>query len=224
MLEGIPVFKGLKARIINQLIYTNEPVAYAEGTTIIKSFDPCNSMMLLECGELEVYTEFDSHEFVLEKLHPGTVINFREYMIQDVMHVNIRALKHCRILHITEASMKTVLQDEEELEKNMFLCQSRLFAQDKLFPLDYVQKIPRMLRDPRFTEGELTGILRRRNILKNVVFRKILGIRKLLAKPSLSRILEGFKDEDGGFDKEAARAKIHSLYGDAHINAPEHDD
>jgi len=130
------------------------------------------------------------------------------------MHVNIRAVKSCRILHITEASMKTVLQDEEELEKNMFLCQSRLFSQDKLFPLDYVQKIPRMLRDPRFTEGELTGFLRRRNILKNVVFRRILAIRKLLAKPSLSTILEDYKDKDGHFDKEAARAKIHCLYGD----------
>jgi CRP-like cAMP-binding protein len=81
MLEAIPVFKGLKSRIINHLIYSNEPVAYPEGSTILKSFDQCNSIMLLECGELEVYTEFDSHEFVLEKLHPGTVINYREYMI-----------------------------------------------------------------------------------------------------------------------------------------------
>ena len=71
-----------------------------------------------------------------------------------------------------------------------------------------------MLRDPQYTESELDGILRRRNILKNVVFRRILQIRKILAKPSLSKILEDFKDEDGNFDKDQARQRIQALYGD----------
>lgn len=69
--------------------------------------------MLLEHGELEVYTYFDSNEFVLERLFPGSIINFREYMIQDLMHVNIRVSKPCRIMQITEANIKTVVQDEE---------------------------------------------------------------------------------------------------------------
>lgn len=161
--------------------------------------------MLLEHGELEVYTSFDSNEFVLERLHPGSIINFREYMIQDIMHVNIRASKPSRIMFITEPKLKIVMQEEENLEKNIFLFASRLFAKEKLFPLDYIQRIPRMLRDPKYTESELDGILRRRNILKNVVFRRILQIRKLLAKPNLSKILESFKDENGNFDKDQAR-------------------
>lgn len=53
----------------------------------------------------------------------------------------------------------------------------------------------------------------RRNILKNVVFRRILEIRAIMAKPKLSTILKLFAEEDSEAGKDKIIRKLHKIYG-----------
>lgn len=49
----------------------------------------------------------------------------------------------------------------------------------------------------------------RRNILKNVVFRRIIEIRAIMAKPKLDAILKLFDAEDSEAGKEKIIRKLH---------------
>ena len=42
-------------------------------------------------GCLEVYTEFEGNDFVLEKLKPGSILNYRSILTDDRMQVKVRS-------------------------------------------------------------------------------------------------------------------------------------
>ena len=52
----------------------------------------------------------------------------------------------------------------------------------------------------------------RRNILKQVVFRRLIEVRELKRKPKLSDLLRMFKDDDDETNKEKLIAYIKKLY------------
>lgn len=65
--------------------------------------------MLLQYGELDVYTEFEGNSFKIDTLYQGSVINHRQFIMSDVMELRIKAKTHCMVLKITR-------KDYEELE------------------------------------------------------------------------------------------------------------
>jgi hypothetical protein len=54
--------------------------------------------MLIEYGVVEVYTEMDANEFVIEYLHAGSVINPRVFLMDDWIHCNMRCFEGCKIM------------------------------------------------------------------------------------------------------------------------------
>jgi len=40
---------------------------------------------------LEVYTEFEGNEFILEILNPGSILNYRNVFTDDKMEVEVRS-------------------------------------------------------------------------------------------------------------------------------------
>lgn len=49
---------------------------------------------------MEVSTEFEGNHFVLDKLGPGTAINYRSFFIKDQMYVDMKALTEVKILKL----------------------------------------------------------------------------------------------------------------------------
>ena len=48
-------------------------------------------MIFVVNGVLEVYTEFEGNEFVIEKLKPGSILNYRNIFTDDKMKVKVRS-------------------------------------------------------------------------------------------------------------------------------------
>jgi hypothetical protein len=67
--------------------------------------------------------------------------------------------------------------------------------------------------DRRISKKEHKNMMRRRDILKNIVFRKILEVRKERNKPKFMQIIEENRDENGVFDVEEVYQRIYDLYG-----------
>mmetsp|Transcript_19123 Transcript_19123/g.13717 ORF Transcript_19123/g.13717 Transcript_19123/m.13717 type:complete len:83 (+) Transcript_19123:2169-2417(+) len=74
------------------------PVNYESGTVVLEQDSNADSLIFIEDGILEVYITLEGHEFILEKLHRGSVINFRAFFMQDTMYVNIRCQKYTKLL------------------------------------------------------------------------------------------------------------------------------
>lgn len=46
-----------------------------------------DSIYFIEEGKVEVSTEFEGFNFVIDVLHPGTAINYRSVFLRDNMYV-----------------------------------------------------------------------------------------------------------------------------------------
>jgi CRP-like cAMP-binding protein len=75
----------------NFCIYNLKQNYYEQGTVILKTFESIESMMIIMHGELEIYTEFEGNDFILERLSKGSIINHRQFLMGDISQVNIRA-------------------------------------------------------------------------------------------------------------------------------------
>lgn len=81
--------------IFHDLIHKLGPIAYERGQVILKEFSNANSLLFVEYGVVEVYTFFEGNEFIIDRLHSGSVINYRSFFMEDLMYVNLRCKENC---------------------------------------------------------------------------------------------------------------------------------
>jgi CRP-like cAMP-binding protein len=58
---------------------------YDKGEIILREGDPIDQMIFVVNGCLEVYQEYEGNEFVIEKLKPGSILNYLNIFTDDVM-------------------------------------------------------------------------------------------------------------------------------------------
>ena len=57
-----------------------------------------DSIYFVEQGTVEVTSEFEANEFIIDKLGPGSAINYRAVFLKDQMYVNMTAATEVKIL------------------------------------------------------------------------------------------------------------------------------
>ena len=84
MLKKIDFLReGINPLIINELIYTTPCVQYEAGSLIFKPGDPMNTIQMIEEGVVEIFIYFEGTKFIIERLFPGSVINYRNLFLDD---------------------------------------------------------------------------------------------------------------------------------------------
>jgi CRP-like cAMP-binding protein len=84
MLRKIEFLKdGISPHILNKLIYTIPSKQYDPGQLIFKPGDIMNTIQMVEEGLVEIYIYFEGVRFVIERLYPGSVINYRNLFLDD---------------------------------------------------------------------------------------------------------------------------------------------
>ena len=68
------------------------------GETVLEIEDEIDSIYFVEEGIVNVVTEFENNEFLLDKLGPGSAINYRAFFLKDQMYVNMEAATEVKIL------------------------------------------------------------------------------------------------------------------------------
>ena len=104
----------------------------------MKEYSNANSLMFVESGMIEVFTEFEGNEFLIEKLYPGSVINFRAFFMEDLNYVNMRAVKFTRILELTHDIMEKIKTENQTFNKKVTLYQNKILKIGTKYPLDYI--------------------------------------------------------------------------------------
>lgn len=123
-------------------------------------------MYIIEYGELEVFTECEGNEFIIERLPTGSVLNWRSIFTADNMVVNIRASKPSYLISFHEDLFQNLHKVDAKAQKNMQFYENELLKAGKTYPLDYIVC--------RFNEHKYEKyMIDRRTILKNIVMLKI---------------------------------------------------
>jgi len=94
-----------------------------------------------------VYTEFEGNEFVIDLLHPGSIINLRAFLMEDLMFVNIRCRKDAIVLEMDFALINELNFEDDVLNRAILQYTGLLINKNKRYPLDYMISIPPILLD-----------------------------------------------------------------------------
>jgi CRP-like cAMP-binding protein len=61
-----------------------------KGTELQKAGADADELYFLQSGIIEVYTEFEKKEFVIERLFKGSIVNYRTFFMEERGAVNLR--------------------------------------------------------------------------------------------------------------------------------------
>ena len=76
-------------------------------------------------------------EFVLERLTHGSIINTRNFLVEDIMQVNIRSLTPCKIYTLTNSRMQKIVINDPVLEEKVSKLQYHILYHSKTNHLDF---------------------------------------------------------------------------------------
>jgi len=73
-----------------------------------------DSIYFIEEGEVQVTTEFESNEFILDTLGPGSAINHRAIFLKDQMYVNLQAMTEVKILFLKLTTLNELVDKHDQ--------------------------------------------------------------------------------------------------------------
>ena len=89
-------------------------------------------------GTVEYVTEVDGNEFVMKNLEAGSVINQRNFVVDDVMYINIRCKTNVKVLILETEAINEVRSMFPDLARILNIRWSALNRHINKYPLDYI--------------------------------------------------------------------------------------
>ena len=86
----------------HETIYKFKKRNFKPGEIIIKAGTSLQSIFIVEFGSVEAVTECDGHEFIVDWLQRGTLINSRSFHTEECLEVTIRAREYCQLLELDQ--------------------------------------------------------------------------------------------------------------------------
>ena len=92
--------------ILLDIVFNLKILTFRKEDHVMEVKDNIDSIYFIEEGIIDVVTYFEMNEFVIDRLGPGSVINYRAFFLLDQMYVNLKALTEVKILALP---LKTLL-------------------------------------------------------------------------------------------------------------------
>ena len=127
-------------------MYSLEVKKFNRGDILQKPGDNASVLYFIQDGVIEILTETEGgHEFVLEKLFRGSIINYRTFFMEDSGKVFYRFGRNTICSQIDFKTMINVMSRHKDLLKVFKRFKNKTTSLQKTFPLDYIMTIPKHL-------------------------------------------------------------------------------
>ena len=100
-------------------------------------------------GQLEVYTEFEGNEFILDKLYSGSILNAKTFIIEDKMRVSVRSSSSTSsyVLKLGLKLLDDLMFSDENVKNSIKQFYNYILSKEKSYPLDYIAATPYSMLD-----------------------------------------------------------------------------
>lgn len=210
-MKKIEFFNNISEAAFVETIHSFKKSTYKAGHILFKQDQNADFMTIVYEGVVEFYTHFEGSEFVLERLYPGSLYNFRTFFMEDMMYVNARCQTNVALLEISKGTIERIMNSHDDFKRKMLSYQNQILKFEKTYPLDYLVAVPKEFQKDKIYSEQA---LKRDNAFKNAIMRRVIEIRVEKQKPKLSDLLKMFegKDLSNPKEKEALKKKIYDLY------------
>jgi hypothetical protein len=207
-LQKIDYFQDIGDDALHDIVYSLQTAQFSQGDVLQEPGANATTLFFLQDGVIEISTKIENeHEFVLEKLFRGSVINYRTFFMEDSGKVFYRFGRKSICSTLDLGTINDILLKHRELKNKFLKYKQKTILSQKTFPLDYIMKLPGHLRDPSVDLEARARAFRLENILKNIVVQRLTDIRELKAKPSLKDMINDYLKRKADKD-ERARVRI----------------
>ena len=103
---------------------------YFEEESIILREGSNPELLIIVSGEVEIYTCVEGTDFVIERLGPGSVINYRALFFNEPMRFNVRCKRACSVYIIGEDFIDCLAEDSNSFLKKIFKFLNALLDND----------------------------------------------------------------------------------------------
>ena len=127
-MSKIPYFgpSYLNKHLFHKLLYSLEEKYYPIGHILLKEQDNTETLFIVAHGALEVYSEFEGNDFIIETLNEGSILNFRVLFTDDLMSVNIRCKKGTHLLQFPLHVLNEIRGDDKNFDKRLRVYENNL--------------------------------------------------------------------------------------------------
>jgi len=75
MLKRVEYLRDVAEEILYEIMFSLAPRQFEKDSIVLQEDANAGSVQFLEQGVIEVFTQFEQNDFILEKLYKGSVIN-----------------------------------------------------------------------------------------------------------------------------------------------------
>lgn len=147
-MQSVPYLSNLEEECMYDIIYSLETQKKSKGEILQRRGDDADELYFLQSGIIEVYTQFENKEFVLERLFRGSIINYRTFFMEErgVCGLRFAAPSILKALH--KVRMNQICEKyPKSLGKTFNQYKFKISKEGKAIPLDYVMVLPSRITD-----------------------------------------------------------------------------
>ena len=125
------------------IIYSLKTQKRVKGEVLQRRGDDADELYFLQSGIIEVYTEFEEKEFVIERLFRGSIINYRTFFMEENGICNLRFAANSILKALHKDRMDEICRKYPRmLGKTFGQYKLKIIKESKSIPLDYVMVLP----------------------------------------------------------------------------------
>lgn len=100
MVQSVEYLRDCEEQVLYNIIFSLKPKLYEKDTLVLTDSHQANSIFFIEDGEMEVFTYFEGHEFLVDRLQRGSILNYRSFFLQDTLYCNVRTTVDTKLLEL----------------------------------------------------------------------------------------------------------------------------
>ena len=83
MIKRVEYLDLVPIDILYELIFSLKSITFEKNDIVLECDSMIDNIYFIEQGIVEVTSEFEANEFVIDKLGPGSAINYRAVFLKD---------------------------------------------------------------------------------------------------------------------------------------------
>ena len=119
LINKIYYFNGLQKEEVYEILFNFNTELLWEGQHVLiaNDWNIADKLIIVERGEIEVYTFFEGNEFVIDYLYSGSIINYRSFLMQDRVQINMRCTKQTIIQELSQDTLKKLMLEFPNMQR-----------------------------------------------------------------------------------------------------------
>ena len=117
MIKKVPIFQNIKKEVCHDIMYSLTHKFMMPGEIMFHKNQPIDHITFLMRGSIELYTEMEGNEFVMERLNSGGVIHWESFILEDTNYLDTRCTETCLIYQLSHQAFWKILESNPNLKK-----------------------------------------------------------------------------------------------------------